>query len=92
METLGNILHSVGETVGIVSHKDEKKEMEEPEKKQGFLSSIAEAAHDVLAPPPLDADPIAAEKVAPLVPVRSLSLSLSFLSVAFFFFFNPLPS
>ena len=112
METLGNILHSVGETVGLVPHHDEAKEKKEEEEEQarapasstgaapsasspayadwqkehqlkegGILSSIANAARNVLVPPPLDTDPVD-EVVVPVVPVRTVPSCFS--SPAFF--------
>lgn len=99
METLGHILHSVGETVGLVSRDDKKEDapaaaappsgsagaapakssaaypewerQQQAHKEGGILHSIADAARNALAPPPLDADPVD-EVVVPVKPVRSI--------------------
>lgn len=89
METLGNILHTVGEKVGIVAAADEKKdegaappapapasgpgptEPADHAEKRGIFGSIAEAAKNVLAPPPLEVDP-GPEEIEPIAPVLSV--------------------
>jgi hypothetical protein len=72
MEALSNLLHTVGEKVGLVDErKDEAADGAAPAdqgEKRGIFSSITEAAKTALAPPPLEVDPVVIEKVEPIAP------------------------
>jgi len=67
MEALSNLLHTVGEKVGLVDEKThEAAAPADQGEKRGILSSITEAAKTALAPPPLEVDPVVIEKVEPI--------------------------